>query len=68
MGRRDEDVNEGTTSSSFFSMQIMCFDPRTGVQEVAGWGGGGSLGDAGAADVWGAHLCEHLVQPLQGAV
>lgn len=28
----------------------------------------GSLGDAGAADAWGAHLCEHLVQPLQGAV
>lgn len=27
-----------------------------------------SLRDAGAADAWGAHLCEHLVEPLQGAV
>lgn len=26
------------------------------------------LRDAGAADARGAHLCEHLVQPLQGAV
>lgn len=37
------------------------------MHEVAGRGGG-SLGHAGAADVWGAHLREHLVQPLQGAV
>lgn len=26
------------------------------------------LRDAGAADAGGAHLCEHLVEPLQGAV
>lgn len=26
------------------------------------------LRDAGAADARGAHLCEHLVEPLQGAV
>lgn len=30
--------------------------------------GGASLGDAGAADARGAHLCEDLVQPLQRAV
>lgn len=36
------------------------------MQEVGVWRG--SLGDTGAADAWGAHLCEHLVQPLQGAV
>lgn len=52
-----------------FSTQVVCSDPMTGVQEVAeDGGGGGSLGDAGAADVWGAHLCEHLVQPLQGTI
>lgn len=27
-----------------------------------------SLRDAGAAETRGAHLCEHLVQPLQGPV
>lgn len=26
------------------------------------------LRDAGAADAWGPHLCEHFVEPLQGAV
>lgn len=36
------------------------------MQDVGAWRG--SLGDAGAADARGAHLCEHLVQPLQGAV
>lgn len=30
--------------------------------------GGVSLGDAGAADAGGAHLCQDLVQPLQGAI
>lgn len=29
---------------------------------------GPPLRDAGAADAWGAHLCEHFVEPLQGAV
>lgn len=38
------------------------------MQEVGAWRGSCSLGDTGAADAWGAHLCEHLVQPLQGAV
>lgn len=31
-------------------------------------GEGFPLRDAGAADARGAHLCEHLVEPLQGAV
>lgn len=30
--------------------------------------GGVSLGDTGAADAGGAHLCQDFVQPLQGAV
>ncbi len=41
-------------------------DGRRGAQEVGGWRV--SLRDAGAADAGGAHLCEHLVEPLQGAV
>lgn len=27
-----------------------------------------SLRDAGASDAGGAHLCEHLIKPLQGAI
>lgn len=65
-GRRDEDVNEGTQPSFFLSR--VCSDRGWGAGNGRRGRAGGSLGDAGAADVWGAHLCEHLVQPLQGAV
>lgn len=41
-------------------------DRRRGAQEVGR--SRVSLRDAGAADAGGAHLCEHLVEPLQGAV
>lgn len=64
-GTRGEAVREGTTCPPPRRWRVLI--RRLGVLEAAGRGGG-SLGHAGAADVRGAHLRQHLVQPLQGAV
>jgi len=44
-------------------MHPVCFESLTGSGRAKV-----SLRDAGAADAGGAHLREHLVEPLQGAV
>lgn len=74
LGRKDKVTDWGLAEaggggSSVFVYALGVFvitDRGRRAQEVGGRRA--ALRDAGAADAGGAHLCEHLVEPLQGAV